>query len=161
GESESYIEVLSSGLIQTIMNKEIQASQKVAELEDKYGPKHPKLIQARSELKEIQNRIKLEVKKIYSAVKGEYDVAVAGEQVIRKAFNEQKTDVMASGQHEVQFGILEREAQSNRQLYDMFLKRLKETSIATDIKMSNIYVADPAIVSLVPVRPQMTHALFI
>src|SRR5438132_7928625 len=121
---ESSTEVLNSGLIQTLRNQEIQASQKVAELEDKYGPKHPKLIQARSELKEIQNRIKLEVKKIYSAVKGEYDVAGAGEQVIRKAFNEQKTDVMASGQHEVQYSILEREAQSNSQLYEMFLKRL-------------------------------------
>src|SRR3989475_10345966 len=43
----------------------------------------------------------------------------------------------------------------------MFLKRMKETSIATDMKMSNICVADPAIVSLVPVRPQMMHALFI
>ena len=160
-ELESSTEVLNSGLIQTLRNQEIQASQKVAELEDKYGPKHPKLIQARSELKEIQNRIKLEVKKIYSAVKGEYDVAGAGEQVIRKAFNEQKTDVMASGQHEVQYSILEREAQSNRQLYEMFLKRLKETSIATDIKTSNIYVADPAIVSLDPVSPHKTKAIFL
>src|SRR3989441_3675995 len=160
-ELESSTEVLNSGLIQALRNQEIQASQKVAELDDKYGPKHPKLIQARSELKEIQNRIKLEVKKIYSAVKGEYDVAGAGEQVIRKAFNEQKTDVMASGQHEVQYSILEREAQSNRQLYEMFLKRLKETSIATDIKTSNIYVADPAIVSLDPVSPHKTKAIFL
>jgi len=153
--------VLSSGLIQALRNQEIQASQKAAELSDKYGPKHPALIQAHSELKEIQKRIELEVKKIYSAVKGEYAVAVARERVIRNALNEQKTDVMAMGQHEVQYGILEREAQSNRQLYDVFLKRLKETSISTDIKVSNIYVADPAIVSLVPVRPQMMHALLI
>jgi len=158
---ESSTEVLSSGLIQALRNQEIQASQKAAELSDKYGPKHPALIKADSELKEIQKRIHLEIKKIYSAVKGEYDVAVAREGVMRNAFNEQKTDVMASGQYEIQYDILEREAQSNRQLYDMFLKRLKETSIATDIKMSNIYVADPAIVSLVPVRPQMMHALFI
>src|SRR5437899_12698974 len=68
---------------------------------------------------------------------------------------------MASGQHEVQYSILEREAQSNRQLYEMFLKRLKETSIATDIKTSNIYVADPAIVSLDPVSPHKTKAIFI
>ena len=160
-ELESSTEVLSSGLIQALRNQEIQASQKVAELSEKYGPKHPALIKADSELKEIQKRIHLEIKKIYSAVKGEYDVAVAREGVMRNAFNEQKTDVMASGQYEIQYDILEREAQSNRQLYDMFLKRLKETSIATDIKMSNIYVADPAIVSLVPVRPQMMHALFI
>src|SRR5207302_8762829 len=114
---ESSTEVLNSGLIQALRNQEIQASQTVAELGDKYGPKHPALIKADSELKEIQKRIQMELKKIYSAVKGEYDVAVAREGVIRKAFDEQKADVMASGQHEVQYGILEREAQSNRQLY--------------------------------------------
>src|SRR5438876_10374716 len=43
----------------------------------------------------------------------------------------------------------------------MFLKRLKETSIATDIKTSNIYVADPAIVSLDPVSPHKTKAIFL
>ncbi len=153
--------LVNSGLIQALRNQAIQANQKVAVLSDKYGPKHPALIQARSELQEIQKRIQMEVKKIYSAVKGEYDVALTGEQVIRKALNEQKTDVMVMGQHEVQYGILEREAQSNRQLYEMFLKRLKETSIATDIKTSNIYVADPAIVSLDPVSPHKTKAIFL
>src|SRR3989454_7441186 len=112
---ESSTEVLSSGLIQALRNQEIQASQKAAEFSDKYGPKHPALIQARSELKEIQKRIQLEIKKIYSAVKGEYDVAVPREGVMRNAFNEQKTDVMASGQYEIQYDILEREAQRSEE----------------------------------------------
>jgi capsular exopolysaccharide synthesis family protein len=133
----------------------------MAELGEKYGPKHPAMIQTSSELKEIQGRIQMEVKKIYSAVKGEYDVAVARERVIRNALNQQKAEVMLSGQHEVQYGILEREVQSNRQLYEMFLKRMKETDIAADIRTSNIYVADPAIVSLEPVRPKKTLAVLL
>jgi len=160
-ELESSQEVLSSGLIQTLRNQEIQLAQKVAELSEKYGAKHPTLMQANSELKEAQGRIRLEVRKIYSAVKGEYDVAAARERVVRNALNQQKTDVMAMGQHEVQYSILDREAQGNRQLYEMFLKRLKETNISTDIKMSNIYVADPAIVSLVPIKPNKSLAVLL
>src|SRR5207245_7239472 len=109
---ESSTEVLSSGLIQALRNQEIQASQKAAEFSDKYGPKHPALIKADSELKEIQKRIRLEIKKIYSAVKGEYDVAVAREGVMRNAFNEQKTDGMAGGQQEIQYDIHERAGQA-------------------------------------------------
>jgi polysaccharide biosynthesis transport protein len=160
-ELESSQEVLSSSLIQTLRNQEIQLAQKVAELSDKYGAKHPTLMQAQSELKEVQGRIRLEIRKIYSAVKGEYEVAMARERVVRNALNQQKTDVMAMGQHEVQYSILDREAQSNRQLYEMFLKRLKETNISTDIKMSNIYVADPAIVSLVPIKPNKSQAILL
>jgi len=160
-ELESSQEVLSSSLIQTLRNQEIQLAQKVAELSEKYGAKHPTLMQAQSELKEVQGRIRLEVRKIYSAVKGEYEVAMARERVVRNALNQQKTDVMAMGQHEVQYRIIDREAQSNRQLYEMFLKRLKETNISTDIKMSNIYVADPAIVSLVPIKPNKSQAVLL
>ena len=158
---ESSAEVLSSGLIQNLRSQEVQAAQKVAELSEKYGPRHPALARVTSELNEVQTRIKHEIKKIYSAVKGEYDVAVARERVIRNALNQQKADVLATGQHEVQYGILAREVQSNRQIYELFLKRLKETDITTDIRTSNIYVADPAIVSMVPVRPKKTQAVLL
>jgi succinoglycan biosynthesis transport protein ExoP len=158
---ESSAEVLGSLLIQNLRAQEVQVAQKVAELSEKYGPKHPAMVQAASELRELQAGIQVEIKKIYASSKAEYDVALARERVIRNALNQQKTDVMAAGQHEVQFGILEREVQSNRQLYEMFLKRMKETDIATEIRTSNIYVADPAIVSLVPVKPRKIQTVLL
>lgn len=151
---ESSIEVLSSTLISTLRSQESQAGQKVAELNEKYGPRHPTLVQAASELREIQARIQHEIKKVYTSVRVEYEVATGRERVVRNALNQQKSEVMASGQHEVQYGILERETQGNRQLYDMFLKRMKETDIAIDIRSSNIYISDPAIVSFSPVKPK-------
>ncbi|MBD0305441.1 MAG: polysaccharide biosynthesis tyrosine autokinase [Nitrospiraceae bacterium] len=158
---ESSAEVLSSVLIQNLRAQEMQMAQKVAELGEKYGPKHPAMVQATSELRELQAGIQAEVKKVYASLKAEYEVAQARERVIRNALNQQKADVMAAGQHEVQYGILEREVQSNRQLYEMFLKRMKETDIATEIRTSNIYVADPGIVSLVPVKPKKIQTMFL
>ncbi|MCX5724506.1 MAG: polysaccharide biosynthesis tyrosine autokinase [Nitrospirae bacterium] len=160
-ELESSFEVLSSGLIQLLRNQEIQAGQKVAELGDKYGPKHPAMVQATSEMNEIQRRIQLEIKKVYTSVKSEYDVAAARERTLRQALSQQKTEVLQTGQHEVQYGILLREAESNRQLYSMFLKRMKETDITTEIRTSNIYVMDPAIVSLVAVKPKRTQTVLL
>jgi capsular exopolysaccharide synthesis family protein len=158
---ESSAEVLSSLLIQNLRAQEVQAAQKVAELGDKYGPKHPAMVQATSEFREVQLGIQTEIKKIYASLKAEYDVSLARERVLRNALNQQKADVMMAGQHEVQYSILEREAQSNRQLYEMFLKRMKETDIATEIRTSNIYVADPAIISLVPVKPKKLQTILL
>ncbi|MCX5720888.1 MAG: polysaccharide biosynthesis tyrosine autokinase [Nitrospirae bacterium] len=160
-ELESSSEVLSSSLIANLRSQESQVGQKVAELNEKYGPRHPTLVQAASELKEIQARIQHEIKKVYTSVKVEYEVAKGRERVVRNALDQQKSDVMASGQHEVQYGILEREAQSNRQLYDMFLKRMKETDIAIDIRSSNIYISDPAIVSFSPIKPKKTTTVML
>jgi succinoglycan biosynthesis transport protein ExoP len=154
-------EALGSPVIQSLRNQEINATQKVAELGEKYGPKHPAMVQATTELREVQARMQTEIRKVYASVKAEYDSAMVRERVLRKALDQQKTDVMAAGQHEVQYGILDREVQSNRQLYEMFLKRMKETDIATGIRMSNIYVADPAIISLVPVKPKKTQMVLL
>ncbi len=150
---ESSAEALSSGLIQTLRSQEITGSQKVAELSEKYGPKHPALMKASAELKEMRTRMKDEIKKIYDSVKAERDEVIVRERLLRNALEKQKSEVIASGQHEVQYGILERETESNRQLYEMFLRRMKETDIATEIRSSNISVADPAIVSPIPVKP--------
>ena len=158
---ESSAEVLGSPLIQNLRSQEVQAAQKVAEFSERYGPKHPTMVQAASEMGEVQVRIKAEIRKIYASVRAEYEVAKTREGVIRNALNRQKANVIASGQHEVQFGILERQGESDRQIYDMFLKRLRETDIGTDIRTSNIYVADPAIVSLIPIKPRKKLSLFL
>ncbi len=161
GKMESSAEVLASALIQNLRTQEVQAAQKVAEQSEKYGPKHPAMVQARSEMAEVQAMLQNEIKKIYGSVKAEYQVALARERVIRSALSNQKAAVMDSGRHEVQYGILEREVKSNRQLYDVFLNRMKETVIVAEIQTGNIYVADPAIVSLVPVKPRKRLAVLL
>ncbi len=151
---ESAGQVLRSPLIQNLRAQEVKAAQKVAELGEKYGPKHPAMVRVSSELREVHARIEDEIRKIYAAVKAEYNVALARERVITNALNQQKGEVIDASQHEVRYGILERQAETDRQLYEMFLKRMKETDIGTDIRTSNVYVADPGIVSLIPVKPK-------
>ena len=158
-DNESSPEVLASVLIQNLRNEEIQAAQKVADAKEKYGIKHPAMGQALSDLKELQARIQSEIEKVYSALNAEYEVALARENAIKKAMAQQTAAVLAMGQPEMDYGILMREVESNKQLYNLFLKRMKETAIGTNIHTSNIFVADPAIVSMVPARPKMLQAM--
>src|SRR5207237_2341462 len=88
-----------------------------------------------------------------------YEVALARENAIKKAMAQQTAAVLAMGQPEMDYGILMREVESNKQLYNLFLKRMKETAIGTNIHTSNIFVADPAIVSMVPAPPKMLQAM--
>ncbi|MBL8511083.1 MAG: polysaccharide biosynthesis tyrosine autokinase [Betaproteobacteria bacterium] len=47
---------------------------------------------------------------------------------------------------EFQLAVLEREAQANRQLYDLFGNRFKETNVAGDLQSTVARVIDPAVV---------------
>jgi polysaccharide biosynthesis transport protein len=147
-------EVLSSSLIQTLRAQEIRVSGQLAELSDKYGPLHPKMARAKAELQDLRERIQQEVQKIYDSVKREYDGALARERAIREAVNRHKQEKIKLEQYEIEHGILEREAESSQHLYDIFLKVTKEADLSSGVKASNVYVADLAAPSSLPVKPR-------
>jgi len=147
-------EVLSSSLIQTLRAQEIRVSGQLAELSDKYGPLHPKMARTQAELQDLRERIQHEVQKIYDSVKREYDGALAREHAIREAVKRHRQEKVKVEQYEIEEGILEREAESNQHLYDIFLKVTKEADLSSGIKPSNVYLADPAVASSLPVKPK-------
>ena len=147
-------EVLSSSLIQTLRAQEIRVSGQLAELSDKYGPLHPKIARAKAELQDLHERIQQEVQKIYDSVKREYDGTLVRERAIRDAVTRHKQEKIKLEQYEIEHGILEREAESSQHLYDIFLKVTKEADISSGIKASNVYVADLAAPSSLPVKPR-------
>lgn len=149
-------EALNSPLIQTLRAQEIKASGTVAELSDKYGSLHPKMARSEAELRDLRARIQEEFRKIYDSVKQEYNTAIAREQKIRETVARYSTDKIDVEKYDIEHGMLEREAQSNQHLYDVFLKVMKEADLSMGIRANNVYLADPAVASMIPVRPQKT-----
>jgi capsular exopolysaccharide synthesis family protein len=65
--------------------------------------------------------------------------------------------VTEQAEKSIQYGILKREVDSTRQLYDAMLQRLKEASIAAALRASNIRVVDAARTPLGPYKPDATR----
>ncbi|WP_447987239.1 GumC family protein [Nitrospira sp. Nam74] len=151
---DSFSEVLSSSLIQSLRAQEIKASGQIAELMDKYGPLHPKLAHAKSELADLRERIQGEVQKIYHSVKQDSDMAEARVRVIREAVNRQRVAKTKLEQNEIEYGILDREAKSTKQLYEMFLKQMKDRELSPEVSDTPVYLADAAVPPARPVKPK-------
>jgi capsular exopolysaccharide synthesis family protein len=149
-------EVLSSPLIHTLRTQEIKASGEAAELSEKYGPLHPKLARSKTELQALRERIQHEVQKIYDSVKQEYELSLSRERSIKDAVSRHSKERIQLEQYDIEHGMLEREAQSSQHLYDMFLKVSKEADLSSGMRSNNVYLADPAEASLIPVKPRKT-----
>ena len=147
-------DVLNSLLIQNLRAQEIKTSGQVAELSDKYGPLHPKLARAKAELQDLRERIRQEIQKIVDSMKHDYESALARERAIKEAVNSHTQEKIKLEQSEVQYGILEGEAQSAQHLYDVFLKQTKEADLSAGLRSANVYLADPAVPSSRPVKPR-------
>lgn len=151
---DSLTEVLNSDVIRSLRTREMELLVDSANLSEKYGPLHPKMIQVKTKLKEWQNRMAEELDKVYGSVKSNYQLALAREKAIRKNLKQQKAEKVALDKYAVQASLFERESNSNRQLYDMFLEQMSRTDLSTKIQTSNIYLAEPAIPNAAQVRPK-------
>lgn len=124
-------------------------------LSEKYGPKHPKIVQLHSQLTELKDNISQEVSKIARSLETQYKSALAREQTLLTALEAQKQEALDLNKKVIRYGILKREVEGNKQMYENFLMRLKETSVTAGLKTSNIRVIDPAKVPERPVKPRV------
>ena len=61
----------------------------------------------------------------------------------------------------MQYHILQHDAESNKQLYDGLLQKLKEAGITAGLRSSNIRVVDPALAPTTPSRPQKARNILL
>ena len=138
--------VLKSPIVQQMKVAEADAEKRLNEASKRYGPEHPRMIQARSELEGAKENTRKQVEVVVGGLAKELEQARANESAVERALAQSKSDIQGINRKEFQLGILEREVQQNRNLYDMFVNRLKETNAAGDLQSTIARVIDPATV---------------
>ncbi|AOS97208.1 Tyrosine-protein kinase ptk [Microbulbifer aggregans] len=147
-------EVLNHTVIANIKQAEIDASRKVSELARRYGPKHPKMIAARDELESVQDKLRSEVRQLVSGIQNDYETAQANVRALERELNAAKGDYQQISRKETRYNELKREVEVNRQLYNAFLTRFKETSETSGFEAANARLMDPAIAPRESAKPK-------
>jgi polysaccharide biosynthesis transport protein len=80
--------------------------------------------------------------------------AVRREALVREAFDQQQKQANLVAARAVQYNILKREVDTNKQLYDGLLQRLKEAGVSAGMNASNIRIVDAAVPPTKPVSPR-------
>lgn len=109
-----------------------------------YKPAYPKMQQLEAQIAEIQVRIDKEVSNVVAAVNSTYETARYKENMVLAQLNESKRELLDLQGRSIQYTILKRETDTNRQLYDGLLQRLKEVGVAGGADTNNVSVVDKA-----------------
>lgn len=153
--------VLADPLVQQFKAQEAQARAKVDELSNRYGPKHPAMDAARSDLNAASAALRGQVEQVVAGIERNYQLAAANESSLQSSFNTNKSQIQDISRKEFKLQELQREVDGNRALYDTFMTRLKETAATADIDSANIRVVDPAVVPIAPIKPKKSLILVI
>jgi succinoglycan biosynthesis transport protein ExoP len=151
---DSIPEVLNNELIRQIKSMEVELFKRMSELSKKYGQKHPQMVAIESELNTLQKRRTQEVSRVINSLKNEYKVALAKENSLKAALEKQKKESLELNQKAIRYGVLRRESESARYMYELLIKRFKETSLTEDMKTGNIRIVDRAEVPEYPIKPK-------
>ena len=133
GGIDAAADVLSSPLIQRLREQEAEVRRNAAELATRYGDMHPKMINARAEMRDLEAKIAEEVQKIIHGFANEADIARAKEKELEKQLLDLQQRAGDQLKDTVVLRQLEREAAANRSLYESFLTRFKQTGAQEDL----------------------------
>jgi capsular exopolysaccharide synthesis family protein len=147
-------EVFADPLVSGLKQKETEVNRKLNELAQRYGDEYPAIIAARSELDLVRIQLKKHISSSISGIKNRYEIALANEQAISNNVNTNKAQVQGIGYKQTQLRELQREVESNKNLYEMFFNRYKEASEVSSIKAENIHFVDRANHPLLPIKPK-------
>ena len=154
GALDSFPAILSNTFIQQQKAELAQLQSQQTQLSEKLGDKHPDIIKIRSAIQLAQSKLEGEIGKVVASVRNEYQSALAKENSLVGALNQQKGEALSMNRKAINYGVLERDVESNKQLYESLLQRAKETGVSSELKTSNIRVVDKAERPRGPVSPR-------
>ncbi len=147
--------VLQNKTASDMVKANARASQKVSELTERYGEKHPTMISARSELNSTQENLKLEVDKIVDNIQKNYKLAQFQVTNIIKLISKTRSDIQSLQTENFSLVSLERDVENNRRIYENFQISLMETSGKGEYTASNVHIIDRAIAPKAPFKPNI------
>lgn len=141
---DTFPAILDNTFIQQLKGELAELQRQKAQLAEKLGERHPEMIRVATAIESIETRINAEIQKVVRALQNDYQAALANERSLGTALDQQRREAQELNRASIQYGALQRDAQSNRELFQGLLQRTRETDISADLRTNNIRVVDAA-----------------
>jgi polysaccharide biosynthesis transport protein len=161
GNVDSLPAARDSAVIQDLLKRKSDIDQQHADAVNQYGPNYPKVQRLAAQQKEVSDDLDGARKVVAQGIQQEYNTARSHVQILQDSLDQQKAQTNDLAEKLVQYNILQHDADSNKQLYDGLLQKLKEAGITAGLRSSNIRVVDQALVNPSPIRPQKARNIML
>lgn len=158
---EGLPEVMENATVQSLKDRKSKLEADYQEGLKVYKPAYPKMQQIKSQVEETQSAINIEIQNVRSVIKARYQAALAQERALAGKLQESKRSILSEQDRSIQYNILKRDVDTNRQLFEGLLQRLKEVGVAGGVGTNNISVVDKAEVPGGPYKPDPQRNLMI
>jgi polysaccharide biosynthesis transport protein len=133
-------EAIQSGTISNLRSEYAAAVQRESQLHTTFGPRHPAVVETRSQLDDLRGLIDEELERIAASLRNEYERAAANERLVADRLAALTGDLGRTNDAQVRLRELERDAEAHRKVYEDYLVRTREVTEQERIDPSNMRV---------------------
>jgi capsular exopolysaccharide synthesis family protein len=149
----------TSSMLERLREKEADLNTQYAQATTQFGSGYPKVVELNNQLKQVRTEMVAEETRSLQEIRDEYLVALQRENLLTTSFEAQKQEANQLNESAIEYSVLKRDAESNRQLYQDLLQRLKEASVSAGLRSSNVRVVDVARTPTHPITPNVPRNL--
>jgi capsular exopolysaccharide synthesis family protein len=151
----------AAGTIGTLRNRYLTEKAECAALGERYLPGHPKLATCLGKTQVAKQDLIKELDGLVKGARLDLREALGKEHNLENLLDSAKQEAFEVNKRQIEFDRIKREADNNQRLYDLVLKRLKDTELSGMLRTSNARVLDAARPSFAPVRPRVQSNLLL
>ncbi len=147
-------DIMNNLIIQDLRREELRLSRNISDLSKKYGPKHTRMIRAKSELEVMRKDFVAEAQKIFNAIRTNYEIAKSREASLGRAIEKQKQEVLNLSNNSIEYNVFAGEVETYKKFYELIHNKFQEASLSSGMNVSNIQIVDNAITPKYPIKPK-------
>lgn len=159
--TENLTTAVDDALIRKLKTELAELQVQRSKLLQTYKERHPEVLKVDAQIQQLTQRLDAEMQKALRSLETEYKVAKAREESLLSAVTRLRAEGQQLNEKEIQYGALQREQESNQQLYEAVLKRVKETGVQGGLDSNNARLVEEASVPGAPIRPRKTFGLLL
>lgn len=147
-------EVLGNDGVQRLLQRRAELNADFTQLRRRLTPDHPTVAQVGAQVAELDQQIRTFAESIRNSIRNQYLTAERQYAALAAQVSSLKGATLAEQDRSVQYNILQREVDTNRQLYESLLQRFKEVSAEAGVATNNIAMVDGAETPRRPISPK-------
>jgi succinoglycan biosynthesis transport protein ExoP len=153
--------VAQSVEIQTLHKEMNDLAMQAAALSTEFRSDYPPLAKLRSQMDEVQQRLNLAIDKVVAEAQSSYDAAVEKEHELQSEIDRQRAETLNLNDSAAQYAILQREVDTNRELYNAVLTRMKDVAVTSGGRVNMVSIIVPAEIPTAPTAPKKVRELIL
>ena len=153
--SETVPEVLDDGNLRAMESTMTDLRRQEADMAVTFKPDYIKAKRVHAEIESLEAAINARRAAIVDRVGNELQESERREQLLAAAYAKQTRSVVDDSEKSIQYDMLKHDVDTNQQIYQTMLQGVKESSIASALKATNVRVIDPAKTPTHPYKPKL------